>query len=150
MWKKGFAVPGNFRRARAGFHQIVTLDTPGCDRAEILRRLSPYYTCIDRGGGMIEYVLKGYSKAAGLAAMLRDLGASREEAYAIGDSTNDLPMFEAAGHTAALGDGMAELQAKAGVHYGAGAGKRPGTGVKTLEIDMKTRDESRPGSFFTL
>ena len=39
---------------------------------------------------------------------------NREEAYAIGDSTNDLPMFEAAGHTAALGDGMPELQAKAG------------------------------------
>ena len=48
-----------------------------------------------------------------LAAMLRDLGASREQAYAIGDSTNDLPMFEAARHTAALGDGMPELQAKA-------------------------------------
>lgn len=97
---------------------------------------------------MIEYVLKGYSKAAGLAAMLRDLGASREEAYAIGDSTNDLPMFEAAGHTAALGDGMAELQAKCRVHYGAGAGKRPGTGVKTLEIDMKNPGRKPSRVFF--
>ena len=113
MWKKGFAVREISAEPGLDFIKFVTLDTPGCDRAEILRRLSPYYTCIDRGGGMIEYVLKGYSKAAGLAAMLRDLGASREQAYAIGDSTNDLPMFEAARHTAALGDGMPELQAKA-------------------------------------
>lgn len=113
MWKKGFAVREISAEPGLDFIKFVTLDAPGCDRAEILRRLSPYYTCIDRGGGMIEYVLKGYSKAAGLAAMLRDLGASREQAYAIGDSTNDLPMFEAARHTAALGDGMPELQAKA-------------------------------------
>lgn len=112
--EKSFAVREISAEPGLDFIKFVTLDTPGCDRAEILRRLSPYYTCIDRGGGMIEYVLKGYSKAAGLAAMLRDLGANRAEAYAIGDSTNDLPMFEAAGHTAALGDGMAELQAKAG------------------------------------
>ena len=58
MWKKGFAVREISAEPGLDFIKFVTLDTPGCDRAEILRRLSPYYTCIDRGGGMIEYVLK--------------------------------------------------------------------------------------------
>ena len=62
---------------------------------------------------MIEYVLKGCSKADGMNILLRHLGLGKEDALAIGDSTNDLPMFEAAGHTVCMGSGMAELKEKA-------------------------------------
>ena len=45
--------------------------------------------------------------------LLRHLGLGKEDALAIGDSTNDLPMFEAAGHTVCMGSGMEELKEKA-------------------------------------
>ena len=43
--------------------------------------------------------------------LLKALGVSREDTLAIGDSTNDLPMFHTAGHTVCMGGGMAELKA---------------------------------------
>ncbi len=61
---------------------------------------------------MIELILKGCSKAGGMERILRELGAAREDTLAIGDSTNDLPMFQFAGHTACMGGGMAELKAQ--------------------------------------
>ena len=92
------------------FQKFVTHDAPGCQRVEFLRRMEPWFTCIDRGNGMVEYVLKGNSKAKGMEVLLKYLGVSRENTLAIGDSTNDLPMFKAAGHTACMGDGMTELK----------------------------------------
>ena len=62
---------------------------------------------------MVEYVLKGCSKAGGIHMVLRTTGCPREQCLAIGDSTNDLPMFQAAGHTVCMGNGMAELKEKA-------------------------------------
>lgn len=95
------------------FIKFITHDAPGCRRAEFLERTSSFFIPIDRGRGMIEYVLKGCSKAEGMNILLRHLGLGKEDALAIGDSTNDLPMFEAAGHTVCMGSGMAELKEKA-------------------------------------
>ena len=75
--------------------------------------MEPYFTCIDRGSTMIEMVLGGCSKAGGMEELLRHLGVSREDTLAIGDSTNDLPMFAAAGHTACMGEGMEALKQEA-------------------------------------
>ena len=71
------------------------------------------FTCIDRGNTMVEYVLRGCSKAEGMEALLSHLGISREETLAIGDSTNDLPMFSVAAHTVCMGGGMEELKRRA-------------------------------------
>ena len=59
----------------------------------------------------MEYVTKGCSKAGGMALRLESLGVSREQTLAIGDSTNDLAMFRAAGHTVCMGGGVEELKA---------------------------------------
>lgn len=113
MQKKGFVTREIDSLPEAKFVKFVTHNSPECRRGEFLQRMEPYFTCIDRGGGMVEYVLKGCSKAEGMEKILSCLGVDRENTLAIGDSTNDLPMFRAAGHTAALGDGMAELKAEA-------------------------------------
>ena len=63
-----------------------------------------YYTLIDRGGGMFECILKGYSKETGLHALRERLGAEVENCYAIGDSANDLPMLKAVKHGIAMGE----------------------------------------------
>ena len=95
------------------FIKFLTRDLPGCRREEFLARMEPYFTCIDRGNSMVEYVLKGCSKAGGIHMVLRTTGCPQEQCLAIGDSTNDLPMFQAAGHTVCMGNGMAELKEKA-------------------------------------
>ena len=56
-------------------------------------------------------MLKGFSKAAGMERILSRLGADPEDTPAIGDSTNDLPMFALAKHTVCMGGGMEEVKA---------------------------------------
>lgn len=113
MAKKGFDVLEIGSLPVPQFVKFVTFDAPGCDRAGIIARMEPYFTCIDRGGGMIEFVLKGCSKAGGMERLLQALGCPREQTLAIGDSTNDLPMFSVAGHTVCMGGGMDALKASA-------------------------------------
>lgn len=113
MHKKGFPIREIDSLPDPAFVKFVTYDTPGCDRQEMVRRMEPWFTCIDRGWGMIEYMLKGCSKAAGMARLLEHLGCAREDTLAIGDSTNDLPMFSLAGHTVCMGGGMEELKREA-------------------------------------
>lgn len=92
------------------FVKFCTYDAPGCRRERLLELLSPYFTGTDRGGGMVEFVLNGHTKAQGMEPIMEALGADRSQVYAIGDTTNDLPMFRMAGHTACMGDGMEELK----------------------------------------
>ena len=95
------------------FMKMITYDWENCRREEFLKAMEPIYTCIDRGNTMVEMVLKGYSKAGGMERLLEALGVSREETIAIGDSTNDLPMFGVAKHTVCMGNGMQELKEQA-------------------------------------
>lgn len=86
-----------------------------CDDAErangFYRAMEPYFEIIYRGNGCFtEFVLKGCSKANGMLALLDALSVPRSDTLAIGDSTNDLPMFGVAAHTACLGGGMEELK----------------------------------------
>ncbi len=113
MTAKGFAIREIDSLSEPKFMKLVTYDWPGCRREEFIHRMEPYFTCIDRGNTMLELVLKGCSKAGGMEELLRHLGVSREDTLAIGDSTNDLPMFRAAGHTACMGGGMEELKREA-------------------------------------
>ena len=107
-----------------GIHQVadmdtlefvkgITFDAPGCDREGFLKLLEPYFNCFQRDNTLIEFVPKGCSKAAGMLEFLEHLGISREDTLAIGDSTNDLPMFSVAKHTVCMGNGMEELKRKA-------------------------------------
>lgn len=113
MTAKGFRVAQLEAVNDASFVKFVTFDAPGCQRAEFLKAMEPWFVGIDRGGTMLEFVKRGCSKAVGMERLLTHLGISRENTLAIGDSTNDLPMFAAAGHTVCLGGGMEELKARA-------------------------------------
>lgn len=63
-----------------------------------------YFTCIDRGGTFREFVPHGYSKATGISFVLDFYGLSPENAYAFGDSNNDLPMFRCVKNSIAMGN----------------------------------------------
>ncbi|MBR3269045.1 MAG: HAD hydrolase family protein [Oscillospiraceae bacterium] len=63
------------------------------------------FTFIDRGWGFAEMVPLRYSKETGIEYVLRHYGLQKQDAYAIGDSLNDLPMFEGCGTSIAMGNG---------------------------------------------
>ncbi len=113
MKQKGFPIREIDDLPEPSFMKLVTFDWPDCDREGFLRRVEPYYTCIEREYTMLELVLKGCSKAAGMETLLHHLGVEKADTMAIGDSTNDLPMFAVAGHTVCLGGGVEELKAQA-------------------------------------
>lgn len=93
--------------------KFVTFDGPQSRHPEFVEKMQPYFTCIERGGGMVEYVAKGCSKASGVQQLLAHLGAKKEDTFAFGDSTNDVSMFRAAGHGICMGNGMEEAKAQA-------------------------------------
>ena len=64
-------------------------------------------------GANLEFSHHTLDKLQAVTAVLEALGISYEEALAIGDSTNDLPMFEVAAHTVCMGEGMEEAKAAA-------------------------------------
>ena len=111
MTAKGFPVLPLEEPPR--FMKLVTFDAPGCRREEFIRLVSPWFDCTDRGGTMLELVLKGCSKAGGMEELLTRLGVPREQTLAIGDSTNDLPMIRFAAHSVCMGGGMEEPKRRA-------------------------------------
>lgn len=113
MQAKGFTVTEIDSLPQPQFMKFITYDGENCLREEFIRRVSPWFDHIERGNTMLELVLKGCSKAGGMTELLEHLDISREETMAIGDSTNDLPMFSVAKHTVCMGNGMEELKAQA-------------------------------------
>lgn len=63
-----------------------------------------YFSCIDRGGTFREFVPHGYSKATGIQLVLDYYGLQKEDAYAFGDSNNDLPMLSFLPNSVAMGN----------------------------------------------
>lgn len=95
------------------FIKFVTHDTEGCDRKSFVASMESEFACFIHEGTMIEYIKKGNSKARGMERLLQALGVSKDETFAIGDSGNDLPMFDMAGTTICMGNGMDVLKARA-------------------------------------
>ena len=109
MREKGFRV--YTLQEHPEFMKFITFSKSDTAHQDFCRAMAPYFEVINRGSGFFtEYVLKGCSKAGGLLALLEALGGPQSETLAIGDSTNDLPMFRTAAHTVCLGGGMAEVK----------------------------------------
>lgn len=62
------------------------------------------FECINRGGNFREFVPKGYSKATGIQLVLDYYNLSLTDAYAFGDSNNDLPMLSYVPNSIAMGN----------------------------------------------
>ena len=66
------------------------------------------FECIDRGGNFREFVPYHYSKATGIQFLLDHFALPKENAYAFGDSNNDLPMLLYVPHSVAMGNATPE------------------------------------------
>ena len=111
--KRGSGLADLQQTAHPEFLKFVTQDGPNCRRERFLSEISNEFDAIDRGGSTLEFVKKGNSKARGMERLLEALNVPKEETFAIGDSTNDLPMFAIAGTTICMGNGMEELKSRA-------------------------------------
>ncbi len=85
------------------FDKFVIWENPGADMELYRREIGRDFDIIDRGHGFYENVPLGYSKATAIDTVLGMLGIAPENAYAIGDSNNDLPMLRAVPNSIAMG-----------------------------------------------
>ncbi len=65
---------------------------------------------VDRKGGYFEIMPKGYSKASGMRYIAERLGIPMSRTVAIGDSSNDIPMFESAAVSIAMGNATEDVK----------------------------------------
>lgn len=102
---------------RLGYDMPTDFENPNffCDKfviwyekesqLEAFRKISDqYFECIDRGGTFREFVPYGFSKATGIQAVLNHYEIPLENAYAFGDSNNDLAMLKYVKNSVAMGN----------------------------------------------
>lgn len=99
------------------YHMPEDLENPGffsdkfviwyekSEQLAAFRKVSDkYFDCIDRGGTFREFVPHGYSKATGIQFVLNYYNLPKENAYAFGDSNNDLTMLSYLKNSVAMGN----------------------------------------------
>lgn len=101
----GLDADGDPAALEAEFDKFVVWTHPGADTAGFCRAVSPWFEVIEREGDLLEMVPHGCSKGNAMERLMAHHGRSRANCVAIGDSTNDLPMLEAAGISVAMGNG---------------------------------------------
>ena len=85
-----------------------------------MKELDPSLTFIPAGGYTStfgakagEMMMKGVSKGAAIKDFMKSIGEPIENAYAFGDSTNDIEMLKMAGTAIAMGNGAELVKAVA-------------------------------------
>lgn len=71
-----------------------------------------YFEGIKRSDEFYEYIQKDYSKATGIQFILDYFHLTLDDAYAFGDSTNDLSMLEYVNHSTAMANGQQIVKEK--------------------------------------
>ncbi|MDE5768614.1 MAG: Cof-type HAD-IIB family hydrolase [Oscillospiraceae bacterium] len=87
------------------FDKFVIAYDESTDLEKFKAGIASHFVFIDRGERFAEMAQKNYSKKTGIEYILNYYEIPKENAYAIGDSLNDLPMFEAVGTSIAMGNG---------------------------------------------
>ena len=85
------------------FDKFVIWTNKDSDLELFDREVGKHFSIIDRGDGFFENVPLGYTKATAIQKVLEMLDIPLENAYAIGDSMNDLPMLQAVPNSIAMG-----------------------------------------------
>lgn len=85
------------------FDKFVIWTDEKTDTERLFEEIRKNFAIIDRGDGFYENVPLGFSKATAIEMILNKTGIPLENAYAIGDSMNDLPMLKAVPNSIAMG-----------------------------------------------
>lgn len=101
--KKGVDVTQSIDVEEFNFDKFVIWTDDDTDINRLMDFLNNHFSVIDRGNGFFEIVPKEFSKATAIEMMLNELAIPYENAFAIGDSTNDLPMLKAVPNSIGMG-----------------------------------------------
>lgn len=109
-------LPAYVRAGGAGIEKVTALFTSEQQRQEAMARLEAdgRYLVTSSLPNNLEVNARGIDKGKGLLLLAKMLGIPPAQTMAIGDSSNDLPMLQAAGLSVAMGNATA--QAKAAAH----------------------------------
>ena len=84
--------------------KLVIFSNEKSDFEGFHKKYKDIFEFIHRNDNFYELVPLGYSKASGIKFIIKHLGISFENTYAIGDSTNDLSMLKYVKHSIAMGN----------------------------------------------
>lgn len=107
--KHGFDVSKSWDDPELTFDKFVVWINEDSDYEHFYSYITKKFDYIDRGNNFGEIVPKGYSKATGIKFLQRYFDIPLENCYAIGDSTNDLPMLEYVPNSIAMGNAAPAL-----------------------------------------
>jgi len=93
--------------------KVVIVMGPGSEDKVLAADLEPGIHVVRSGPLFLEFMPPGVTKGATLAEYIADLGISKDEVMAVGDSENDASLFAAAGFSIAMGNAVSALRAKA-------------------------------------
>lgn len=85
------------------FDKFLAFPDKDSDAETFRRFVDEHFSCFIHDDAAWEITQKNYSKATGIQFLADRLGASLEDTFAFGDSTNDLPMLKYAGTSIAMG-----------------------------------------------
>lgn len=106
---KGFDTTKSWDDPELVFDKFVTWSNEDSDMNTFFSYINKHFDYIDRGTNFGEIVPKGYSKATGIQFLQKHLNIALEDCYAIGDSSNDLPMLEYVPNSIAMGNSTPSL-----------------------------------------
>jgi Cof subfamily protein (haloacid dehalogenase superfamily) len=106
---RGFDVSKSWDDPELTFDKFVVWINENSDYDTFYSYITKEFDYIDRGNNFGEIVPKGYSKATGIRFLQQYFDIPLENCYAIGDSTNDLPMLQYVPNSIAMGNGTTEL-----------------------------------------
>ncbi len=109
----GFDVDGYIDTGDFCFDKFCVWTQEDSNRSLFIKKARAFCTIIERKGNLIELVRKGYSKETGIHAVIDHFGATLDRTYALGDSTNDLPMLRCVSHGIAMGNAPEIVQSAA-------------------------------------
>ena len=101
--EEGIDITGRVEDEGFIFDKFVIWVNENSDFELFRKEIGKNFSIIDRGNGFYENVPLGCTKATAIDKVLEMYGIPRENAYAIGDSMNDLPMLEAVPNSIAMG-----------------------------------------------
>lgn len=102
--ERNYDMPDNFESPNFFCDKFVIWYQEEAQLSSFRKISDPYFECIDRGGTFREFIPHGYSKATGLQFVLDYYEIPKENAYAFGDSNNDLAMLSYLENSVAMGN----------------------------------------------
>jgi Cof subfamily protein (haloacid dehalogenase superfamily) len=102
--KQGIDVTKSWEEQDIVFDKFVIWINEDSDFETFHSYITKDFDYIDRGNNFGEVVPKGFSKATGIKFLQEYFDVSLEDCYAIGDSSNDLPMLQYVPNSIAMGN----------------------------------------------